>query len=549
MTPRALARLLGAWLALLVVSAIAVARWAALAPVPPSERLVVATEWRNGEKSSRRVRPPEPGDDAPDGTAVLEVGVAEAPLLARSPFFELGLVPGLDGVRASLGGRTAVVTVDDLLREQGYDRASGFASGQLTMGADRELVLARLGEQLGVSARDVAQRATLRRVRFERRVPRAKPAPRVTAEVLDPAAVRAAVKGAGEYLARGQDDRGRYRYLVNALENKTIAGYNLPRHAGATFFMAQAAGLLGDARLRWAVLMAAGYLRKEAMGACGPYTCVIDDGEANAGSAALAVIAFTELVRRQLDDSFVHEVRLLAAFLRSLQRPDGELMHEYDRAKGRPIDVQRLYFSGEAALALARAHRVTGDPADLEASKRLLARLVGTGWSFFGSRYYWGEEHWTCQAMAELWDRAPNEDALTFCLRWHAYQQKLQYDATDSPMDAEGAFGFGSFVSPRLTPASSRGEAGAATLAALRAARPSDPAVGPLQREIDRAVAFVMRHQFTPGPTHLFADPIAVQGGVPGSSVDWTVRMDYPQHAGSMMVRWLELRERAPNPP
>jgi hypothetical protein len=40
---------------------------------------------------------------------------------------------------------------------------------------------------------------------------------------------------------------------------------------------------------------------------------------------------------------------------------------------------------------------------------------------------------------------------------------------------------------------------------------------------------------------HLFADPVAVRGAVPGSPVDWQLRIDYAQHAGSMMVRWLEL--------
>jgi hypothetical protein len=62
-----------------------------------------------------------------------------------------------------------------------------------------------------------------------------------------------------------------------------------------------------------------------------------------------------------------------------------------------------------------------------------------------------------------------------------------------------------------------------------------------VKRELDRALAFVLRSQLHPGPAHLFADPVAVRGAVPGSPVDWQLRIDYPQHAGSMMLRWLEV--------
>jgi hypothetical protein len=49
-----------------------------------------------------------------------------------------------------------------------------------------------------------------------------------------------------------------------------------------------------------------------------------------------------------------------------------------------------------------------------------------------------------------------------------------------------------------------------------------------------------MRQQLRPGLVHLFADPASVQGGLPGSSVDWQLRIDYAQHAGSAMIRALE---------
>jgi hypothetical protein len=220
-------------------------------------------------------------------------------------------------------------------------------------------------------------------------------------------------------------------------------------------------------------------------------------------------------------------------------------MHEFDRSASRPIDIQLLYYSGEAALALSRAHSLLHDARDLDAAVRAVAHLVGPAWSFPGSRYYFGEEHWTCQAMADLWDRAPNPFALDFCLRWQAYGRKLQYRALETPYDAEGGYGLGPLITPRLTPAASRCEAGIATLDVALRASPS--AYPELEHQLRSSLAFLLRHQFRFGeksanyPAYLVSDAAAIDGSMPASEVDWQLRIDFAQHAGSALLRWLAL--------
>jgi hypothetical protein len=333
-----------------------------------------------------------------------------------------------------------------------------------------------------------------------------------------------------------------------------LPGYNWPRHSGATYFLAQAAALLDDAEVRYACLRAASQLRDVMMKSCGANKCVANEGEdADVGSSALALVAFSEIVRTGADPGYAIAVSELASFLRAQQRADGELMHYFDRSRQVPLDVQVMYYTGEAALGLSRAHRVTKDPRDLDAAKRALDHLSGAGWSFFGSRYYYGEEHWTCQATEDLWDRAPNEAALDFCLRWHEFQRRIQHASGDSPFDAEGAFGVGPVASPRVTPASSRGEAAVAALdVLLREKRKAHPIheedIPLLDRQLRRSVSFVLRHQMVPGNVtwapHLFPHPDEVRGALPGSPVDWQLRIDYVQHAGSLLVRWVETIER-----
>jgi hypothetical protein len=287
---------------------------------------------------------------------------------------------------------------------------------------------------------------------------------------------------------------------------------------------------------------------------CGANLCVVAEGEdADVGSSALALVAFSEIVRTGADPGCAIAVSQLASFLRAQQRADGELMHYFDRNQQVPRDIQVMYYTGEAALGLARAHRVTRDPRDLQAATRALDHLSGAGWTFFGSRYYYGEEHWTCQAAEDLWDRAPNDEALGFCLRWHEFQRRIQHEEGDSPYDAEGAFGVGPITSPRVTPASSRGEAAVAALDVLLREKRKGRAIHAediplLDRQLRRSVSFVLRHQMVPGNAtyapHLFRRPDEVRGAFPGSPVDWQLRIDYVQHAGSLLVRWVETMER-----
>jgi hypothetical protein len=561
MSVSALSRLLLAYLVVLVLACAAVHAHASLHEVPASERRVVVSRWLHGQLLDRTVTSPgekPPSAPGADGvTVVHEIAVGEGPLSLDPRTFSYMLVAGRDGLVAEMRGKTAWVTVDDLLAAQAYDHAVSFLDPSLGFGTHRATVISALAAKLGVTVHEVENEAQVRRVRFERHVVDEVPAPRITADSLDRdrEAVMTAVHDAAAYLARGVDADGRFRYLVDAVHDRAVGqgGYSWPRHGGATYFLAQAAALFDDAEIRYACLRSAARLRDDMMRSCGTNRCISDGSDANVGSAALALIAFSEIVRTGADASYRRPAIELARFLRSQQRPDGELMHDFDLATGKPVDVQYMYFTGEASLALARAHRITGDPEDLRAASRALARLSGRGWSFFGSRYYFNEEHWTCQAMADLWERAPDPEALAFCLRWHEYQQRLQHEDGDSPFDAAGSFGFGPFVTPRVTPASSRGEAAAAALEVLQ----KDPSAGAagaeeharkvalLDRELRGALAFVARSQLRPGPRHLFADPEAVRGAFPGSAIDLQLRIDYVQHAGSMMIRWLALTDRA----
>jgi hypothetical protein len=557
LTPRALAKWLLGWAVASAIACFAVYRIFALDVDEARPLRVIASVWSGGELVARAViatpADRDPGLEAahaahPGSTLVHESVVGEGPVLARpETALALSFVSGRDGIAVTIGERTELLTADDLLAHQAYDKGVNVASLGLSTGLDVPLALALFSQRFGMSARDVIDRGRVRRFRVVRSIPGA-PSPRaIAAATLSVDDVRTAAVAAGLYLARGVDAQGRFRYLVDAPTNRTLPGYDWPRHAGATYFLAQVAELTGDPGVAWATLRAASWLRDHALVSCGDAKCIGDDPVVDVGSTALTVLAFVQVARSKVDQGYALLVPELTAFLRAQQRADGEFMHEYDRGAGRAVDVQYPYYSGEAAFALSRAHALLGDGRDLDAAARALAYLTGPAWSFFGDRYYFAEEHWTCQAMDDLWDRAPSRSALDFCLRWHAFGRRMQFRSGDTAWDADGAYGVSPLVTPRLTPVGSRSEAGIATLeAALRAGAPRAE-IDALDAQLRRSLATLLRHQLgAAGTDHLFASPGDVAGAMPGSEVDWQLRIDYAQHTGSALVRWLELKRPPP---
>jgi hypothetical protein len=546
--------LIALYAALVVLLSVTMYRWVLLSLDPAHPRAVVASVWRGGELVARAVLPAATDRDpaieralgTADGELVLESIVGEGPIFARPQLaLAMSLVSGHDGVVGRLDGAIAYVTPDDLLAHRAYDRGVRILGVDLPSGADTSVILALLAERLHVTARRVEDEAVLRRIRVARTTPlRVEPGwSHVDERSLSPDIVRGAALDAAHYLARNIREDGHFRYLVDGTSGKDLVGYDWPRHAGATYFLAQAADHFHDAEVAAACLRAASFMRDHAVSRCGDDACVGTESRVDLGSSALGLLAFVEIVRTGLDPTYTDLVVRLAHFLRGQERPDGEFMHEYDRSQARPVDVQYVYYSGEATLALSRAYGLAKDPADLGAASRGLAHLVGPAWRFFGDRYYFGEEHWTCQAMADLWAYGKNLTALDFCVRWQSYNRRLQYREGETPYDAAGAIGVGSFMTPRLTPVASRCEAGVATLDVLLREHLSarDFVAQDLDLQQRRALALLVRRQLRPGPVAILANPESVYGAMPGSEVDLALRIDYAQHAGSAMLRWVDL--------
>ncbi|MEI9936725.1 MAG: prenyltransferase/squalene oxidase repeat-containing protein [Pseudomonadota bacterium] len=546
MTPHALLRLLAIWLAVLSACSLLIFCIVRLDRARPATGPYLVSVWEGGVRSAREVVSNEQelahaleGEAARRGAQrIVEQIVDSAPIFWHSwLLLGMSVVPARDGLSASYQGRTAYASPDDLRKLEAYEFTAALGPVSLVLGVDVNKALGALAHELGTEPAELLRHGSFRRfaVVSDAAYPRNFSEADVTVT-----AVRNSVQSAARYLLRNQRKDGSFRYELNAVTGGESEEYNYPRHAGAAYFLARAGNQFHDPQLLRAGQRAGAFMKDRATLHCGAHACVGEGGQVDIGSSALALLAYVELLGGGIEE-FRAPALELAGFLRSQQRADGEFQHFYSVAEQHSIDAQTEYYTGEAAFALARVHRVSGDPKDLEAARHALSFLVKRSAWFLGSHYFWAAEHWTCQALADLWQRAPDPVALKFCLDWQAVNRNLQFDSPPAPSNYDGGISRGPFMAPRLTPTASRLEAAVATLEVARAAGVPTAQLELIEHQIKRSFAFLLRYQFSPGPTHLMPNARPLNGGFPGSPIDLHVRIDYPQHAGGALLRYWEL--------
>ncbi|HWO22320.1 MAG TPA: hypothetical protein VNO30_26355 [Kofleriaceae bacterium] len=358
----------------------------------------------------------------------------------------------------------------------------------------------------------------------------------------------------GRFLVAHLAENGRYIYehdLASGVQtDPRSASYSMPRHAGTTYFLAELYRITKEPWLREPIERAFAHLAElMGNGRCAGRTpagiefdCVMDRHEkiAQMGSTALAVVALAEYQRATGDPRYLPLAKKLAAWIQWMQRPDGSFRHLYNPTTRLPDDqAQLLYYSGEATLALARMHVVTGDPAYARAAEQGLDWLVGW-YDFFMGGFFYGEEHWTCIAAEAAYPAVKNGAHVDFCHGYGAFLREQQAAPGEHPDedDFAGGYAFTPFLVPFNTPAGSRTEAMiSAYLLGRHHGRP-DPAV---RRQIRNALQYVLGQQITPENDFAVVGP--GRGGVPGSPIDRNVRIDFVQHVCSAFIRaseWID---------
>lgn len=490
----------------------------------PNPALARGTEFRDDRAPRARFSITFP---LGDGRAPVTIPVLRA----------LSYVPTRDALVARFRGREEALVPDEMVH-------LGLVAGAIRTGLPELDVGVRIDDALDVLAErfGVDRAALLAEGTFSHRRVRTLSAdvyPRRAGPTLE--AARSGMREAAGYLVRQLSTHGFFEYEVDARTGDTISqSYVLARHAGAAYFLAQVARIEGDRDLRTRATIAIQAMLRTYGRSCGAEErlCFDEAGTSDVGTAALALIALSELELAERTETGRERIERIGRFLLAMQRGDGEMMHLYDRAANRPIDRQLPYFSGEVALAFLRADEVLGDARYAHAAERLLRYLGERSWDFPASRYIHAEEHWTCIAAGEARGRFDTRAVTDFCRSVYAWNTWAQLGPGDSPFPVEGNYGLGPTFAPRYPALGTRIES---FVELYRANLHDGVLVAGMRSHLGRGIASAISLQFVPGPTRHMAFPHVVRGGIGGSYTDPVVRIDHVQHVGSALARWVEL--------
>lgn len=441
-----------------------------------------------------------PAGVAPQGAGVvLELATEEGPVYRSwmQPGGYALLRPGQDGLR----------TDDGLLGPQELWR-------------DEHVVNRRPGEVLFIPA---LSRKSDRRVRFQGWIAsdagtsalhRTWSAP----QDLTPDNVRQAALDGALHIVENQRPDGRYAYVVQGPSGTLKGGYNYPRHAGGTWYLARVYSRTGDERVRQAALAGIDFMKRSTEYTQDGRGFVLDpkrsDGKAWVGTTALALLAVTELdVEPELAQSW-------ADFVASSVDDRGQVRGDMDLATHTwPDQDEVTYAQGQGLLGLAAAERagLDGARAPLE---RAAAYVDGGYWPMPAATLTTLDEHWMCLAASATDEVLGTPAGKDVC---SAY---LGHVAPMAPVP-------GSALKPPAGPAAGLAEA---VIARAQIDRLENSVARPYQ---DRAMAYgelLMENAYQATDSPLLGRPHKLIGGFRDTPWSLDVRVDAVQHIGCALL-------------
>ncbi|MEM7138365.1 MAG: hypothetical protein AAF500_17430 [Myxococcota bacterium] len=488
-----------------------------------------------------------------DRSIAIDRVVAESSLEGRRGVLgALSIVPGLDGVSGEVEDERVTVSPHEIVTQRMLSEYTPIPFIQdFEIGADPDHVRAVLCKTAqrpeGCEVRDIRRARTESWVTDShgtRSLYRSRP---VADRPVTPDDAFAGAVAAGNYVLRSLRRDGRFQYkFFPTTGRREMEPYNVPRHAGTTWFLLELYEATGKAEFLRGAESALDWLDAQLRDCGDGLRCIGGGDRAGLGPQALPLIALSAHARLADPERYGDTRRQLADVVMRLQREDGDFDFALDTATGQPIEVSRqLYAGGQAALGLALSGQVDDDDDQLIAARRALDFMAGPYWDFFVSDLFFIEEHWTCLAADELHKLYGDEDHARLCVAAAEFDLQLQHGTESVFPDYVGGIGFTPFFPPYTTTAAGRGEG---LIAAYRISRRQGQPNERLLRGIRDAVGFLVHNQYKRGDTYAFRNEWSAVGGVPWNYYDPVIRIDTVQHTGSMMLHGSEfLREATPN--
>lgn len=349
-------------------------------------------------------------------------------------------------------------------------------------------------------------------------------------------ALRDAALAGARFIAANQGEDGRYAYTVSGPDGAYDKGYNYPRHAGATWFLARVARRTQDPEVARAALVGLRYLGEHSKFLDDGRAHVLDparsDGRAWVGTTALALLAAIELgAEPELQQGYARQVA-------SAVDAQGLVRGDMVQKTGLWMENKRVsYAQGQGMLALAAATRA-GMPGMREALERSAEFVEGGYWPISGGgRLFTLDEHWACLASLATTEALGHEVGLELCESYLDMNRVMRAPLQGALLPVVGA------------------EAGLAEAVVARAEldrrgfgeTPSDQGSYWTRWALEFGPAF-LANLYQPADAPLLGQPERLIGGFRDRPWVLDVRVDAVQHIGCALLGIEQLLRAAPLP-
>lgn len=214
--------------------------------------------------------------------------------------------------------------------------------------------------------------------------------------MMDP--IRIAIDGA-VCLARMIDAKGRFEYRIDFDDPERSSGYNVLRHCGAAWSMAEVSNRLGSLpEVSAAADRAVRYLVQRYVRAyrSGTARCLVASDNVKLGGNGLAILAMLEVANSKRDEALLEIAHGLGEYILTQRKDDGDFIHKRRYSTDKPTDFESDYYTGEALFGLLRLYRATGDERWLNEAVISEDNLAKRGYGVAP------QSHWMLYALEQL---------------------------------------------------------------------------------------------------------------------------------------------------
>lgn len=339
------------------------------------------------------------------------------------------------------------------------------------------------------------------------------------------------------WLADVSQEDGAFIYLYYPeADEYDFEDYNEVRHAGTTYSLFQAYGMVGGDRILEAAEGGARYIEEHSEPAMGAGRAFLYEGRMKLGGQALALVALLERRRVVEDTTYDQLIFDLADFMLSLELEDqpGRYFQSYYADPGEPtLEPDSDYYPGEALLAMTRLAQQFPDGPYLEYAARAADFLIHErDGDIPAAGQVPREDHWLAMALSELYRLQPEPEYREVAYLQAESMVNNQHTSAEWPM----RIGASAARSPiNYTSTATKGEALVAVWAMAEFAD-DEERVERYSTAARRNVQFQMRVQYTADNSQLYPRPVAVIGAWGKDALDPWIRMDFVQHNVSALI-------------